>query len=306
MDKRGPGMTNKKKMMTRRDFIKGTGCAAIGLAVGLPAFAGDITAKKYQSRVILIRHLDAVDIKGNLNHEIIGSMLEQAMMQLFDKKNPTDCWKQIIKPDDIVGIKTNVWNYLPTTTPVEQAIKRGIVSAGVAEKNIGLDDRGVLGHPIFQKATALINARPMRTHAWAGVGSLIKNYIMFSPSPPDYHGNSCASLGALWDLPLVKGKTRLNVLVMLTPLFYGIGPHHFDSTYIWRYNGLLVGTDPVAVDSVGLRILQAKRKAYFGEDKPIRPTAHHIALADSRYHLGTANPDKIELLKYGWQDGILI
>jgi hypothetical protein len=62
----------------------------------------------------------------------------------------------------------------------------------------------------------------------------------------------------------------------------------------------------VAVDATGARIIQAKRREFFGEDRPINPPPKHIELADSRHHLGTADPKKIELIKIGWQDGILI
>jgi len=146
----------------------------------------------------------------------------------------------------------------------------------------------------------------MRTHHWAGVGSLIKNYIMFVETPWDYHDNSCADLGKLWKLPIIKDKTRLNILVMLTPLFHGVGAHHFDKKYTWRYNGLVVGTDPVACDAVGLAIIDAHRKAHFGDDRPMKPPAHHIAFADTRHGIGTADLNKIDLIKLGWQDGILI
>lgn len=299
-------MKNKSNLITRRDFVKGVSGAAVGVALGLPTLAEEFIYSGDKSRVVLIRDKNAVDAKGNINGEIIQSMLDQAVMKLLDKSDPVECFKSLVRPSDIVGIKSNVWEPLPTTTQVEQAIKRRLMDAGVAEKNIGIDDRGVLKNPIFQNATALINARPMRTHAWAGVGSLVKNYIMFAPNPPDYHDNSCASLATLWDLPLVKGKTRLNVLVLLTPLFHGVGPHHFDTTYVWTYGGLAVGIDPVAVDSIGLRLFQAKRNEYFGQDKPIKPAAHHIAFADTRYKLGTADPSKIELIKLGWKQGALI
>lgn len=299
-------MKQKEKSITRRDFIKGASCAAMGIAVGLPAFSEEEIKKVAKTKVVLIRNEEAVNAKGEINGKVIQAMLDQAMTALFDRKDPVECWKQIIRPDDIVGIKTNFWRPLPTTKQVEQAIKTRVLDAGVSEKNIGIDDWGVLRNPIFQKATALINARPMRTHAWSGVGSLIKNYIMFIPDPPEYHGNSCATLGAIWHLPLVKGKTRLNVLVMLTPLFYGVGPHHFDTTYVWSYRGLLVGTDPVALDTVGLRIFQAKRQAYFGESRPMKPSAHHIAFADTKYNLGTSDMGKIDLIKLGWKEDILI
>jgi len=301
-------MQEDNSLITRRDFIRGAGCAAIGLAVGLPLLADENKEAplNIKSRVVLVRHAEAVDEKGQINGDIIQQMLDDAMVALYKKEDPVTCWKQIITHDDIVGIKTNVWRMLPTTTEVEQAIKKRILDVGVPEKNIGIDDRGVLDNPVFQKATALINARPMRTHSWSGVGSLIKNYIMFVRRPPDYHENSCANLGAIWQLPHVKDKTRLNILVLLTPLFYGVGPHHFDTTYVWKYRGLLVGTDPVAVDTVGLQILQAKRRIYFGEDRPIKPAAHHVAIAGRKFNLGTSDPEMIDLIKVGWMDEVLI
>lgn len=291
---------------SRRDFLKSAGAVAAGAAVGLPALVSAAESNGPLARVVLVRHAEAVGDAGKINGPIIQQMLDDGVKSFFELDDPVACWKKIIKPDDTVGIKTNVWDRLPTTTEVEQAIKSRVMDAGVPDEKISIDDRGLLGNPIFKKATALINARPLRTHAWAGVGSLTKNYIMFAPNPPDYHDNSCASLAKLWDLPICKGKTRLNVLVLLTPLFYGIGPHHFDPTYTWRYNGLLVGTDPVALDAVGLRLFQIKRKLHFGEDKPMQPTAHHIQLADTKYNLGVSDLSKIELIKVGWDKDILI
>ncbi len=199
-----------------------------------------------------------------------------------------------------MGIKTNVWRNLATPPQLEEAIRGGVLAAGVKAENISVRDRGVLGDPVFMKATALVNVRPMRTHDWSGLGTLLKNYIMFVPDPPRFHPDSCADLAALWQLPEVKGKTRLNVLVMLTPLFHSVGPHGFNPAYVWKYNGLLVGLDPVAVDATGARIIQAKRREFFGEDRPINPPPKHIELADTRHHLGTADPNKIELVKLGW------
>jgi hypothetical protein len=146
----------------------------------------------------------------------------------------------------------------------------------------------------------------MRAHAWAGVGGCLKNYIMFCPSPPDYHPDSCVDLGALWNLPAVKGKTRLNILVMLTPQFHCLAPHHFDRQYTWPYGGLLVGTDPVAVDAVGLKIIEARRRLYFKEETPMRPPAKHIAAAESRHGIGIADMNRIEIVRIGWKEDILI
>jgi hypothetical protein len=296
----------KKKIITRRQFIQDASLAVLGstLMLGAPGSLWAQSQKK--SRVILVRDKDVFDSTGNPREEILLKMLDEALTVLTGKKQPLDAWMTIVMPGDIVGIKTNVWQYIPTTTQVEQALKKRVMDAGVKESQIGIDDRGVLNNPIFLRATVLINARPMRTHHWAGVGTLIKNYIMFVPDPSNYHGDSCADLASIWNKPIIRGKTRLNVLVMLTPQFHGVGPHSFSPKYVWKYYGLLVGFDPVAVDSTGLRIIEAKRREFFGEDRPLNPPAKHILLADTRHHLGTADPGNIELIKLGYTGEILI
>ena len=296
----------KKRIYTRRDFLReASSAAAAGTMVfSLPKRV--FASQEKKTKVVLIRNEGVLDDLNKPRPEIVQAMLDEAMTTLLGIDDPVRAWKKIIKPDDIVGIKTNEWRQLPTTNEIENAIKRRILDVGVLDKNIQIRDQRVYSDEIFQKATALINARPMRTHHWSGVGSLIKNYIMFVNNPSSYHPDSCADLATIWNLPLVKGKTRLNVLVMFTPLFHGIGPHDFNPQYTWPYKGLLVGFDPVAVDATGVRILQAKRKAYFGEDRPLNPPPKHVFLADTRHHLGTADPEKIELIKLGWKEDAFV
>jgi uncharacterized Fe-S center protein len=121
-----------------------------------------------------------------------------------------------------------------------------------------------------------------------------------------YHGNACEKLGAIWQESPVKDKTRLNILVMMTPLFHGVGPHHYSKSYIWPYCGLIVSTDPVAADATGAGIIQAKRNEYFGKKRHISPRPLHIEAADTRFGLGNSQPARIELIKLGWEKGVLI
>ena len=296
----------KKKTISRREFIRDGAAAAAAATLAL-AFPGKPVAQvPAKTKVVLVRDKDALDERGVVRPEALQRMLDEALKTLLGEKEAAAAWKKIIRPGDVVGIKTNVWRNLATPAALEEAIRRGVLSAGVKAEDVSVRDRGVLDDPIFMKATALINTRPMRTHDWSGLGTLIKNYIMFVPDPPRFHPDSCADLAALWQLPEVKGKTRLNVLVMLTPLFHSVGPHGFNPAYVWKYGGLVVSTDPVAADATGARIIQAKRREFFGEDRPINPPPKHIELADSRHHLGTADPSKIDLVKLGWQEGILI
>ncbi|MCK7482265.1 MAG: hypothetical protein M0C28_37800 [Candidatus Moduliflexus flocculans] len=58
-------------------------------------------------------------------------------------RDAVKAWKTLIRPDDVVGIKTNVWRYIPTTAEVEQAIKRaGHGRRRRPRTDIGIDDRG--------------------------------------------------------------------------------------------------------------------------------------------------------------------
>ena len=257
------------------------------------------------TKVVLIRNKDVMN--GAVpDAKILEKMLDDAMLELTQLQDVKAAWSSVLKPRDILGIKTNVWNNLPTPPQLETILTQKAKAVGITDENISVNDRGIRNDPVFKRSTALINVRPMRTHAWAGVGTLMKNYIMFADKPSDHHPDSCADLATLYELPQVKGKTRLNILVMLTPLFHGVGPHHFNKQFVWNYGGLLIGFDPVAVDSVGLRIIEAKRKEYFQDDVPLNPPAKHIALADTRYHLGTADPEKIDLVKLGWLEEILV
>jgi len=288
--------------INRRQFIKTASAAALAapliLRGGEPA--APRAAAESRSRVVLVRDLAVLDENGQPRAAVVQEMLDAGVKALTGRPDPQSAWQTLVKPQDIVGIKNNRWPYLRTTPEVENALKTRLIEAGVKEANIGIDDLGVLRNPIFQKSTALINARPMRSHHWSGVGSLIKNYIMFIPEPISIHPDSCADLASIWDLPIIKGKTRLNVLVMFTPQFHSFGPHSFNPKYVWKYHGLLMGFDPVAVDATGLRLIESIRREYFGDDRPLNPPAKHIAVADTKYHLGTADPAKIELIKIGY------
>mgnify|MGYP001819350782 FL=1 len=294
-------MTDKKQVVTRRDFLRSGSCAVMGSLIGLPLLGRAATQTAQKSRVVLIRDQKATDGYGTLNERAAIQMLDEAVTVLLDTLDPASAWRKIAKPDDIVGIKSNVWHHLPTPPELENAIVARLVEAGVDGQNISVDDRGVGGNPVFGEATVLINIRPMRSHHWSGLGTLLKNYIMFVPQPWAYHGNACERLAAIWQKPPIRDKTRLNVLVMLTPLFHGVGPHHFSRSYTWPYAGLIVSADPVAADATGARIIQAKRNIHFGKDRPISPRPLHIEAADKKFSLGNSHPDRIELIKLGWE-----
>jgi hypothetical protein len=294
----------EEKIITRRDFLRVAGGTAMAAALEAGVL-GEARAEA-TSKVVLIRNAEVLGPHNQVKGEILQSMLDDAVQRLLETEGLLPAWQKLVKISDVVGIKSNAWAKLPTPRELEEAIKRRLLDVGVAEKNIGIDDKGVLKNPIFLKATALINVRPLRTHHWSGVGTCLKNYIQFVPNRSDYHDEGCSPLGKIWTYPIVQGKTRLNILCALTPQFYGRGAHFFDTRYVWPYQGLIVGTDPVAVDAVGAHLLQVKRTAFFGEDRALDVPPIHILVADKKYHLGVSDLSRIRVIKLGWREDVLI
>ncbi len=282
--------------ISRRDFIRRSAESSFAAAAAFPLKTA-VTEPPYTSTVVLVRNPDVVNSDLEIDAEVLSRMLATGVKTLTGRDALDEAWREIVEPHDVVGVKSNVWGPLPTPIELEQAVVKNLTAVGIEDKRISVNDRGVRKDSVFQEATALINMRPMRTHHWAGVAGCIKNYIPFVESPPRYHPDSCAGLGSIWFRPELKGKTRLNVLILLTPLFHGTGPHHYDPKYTWPYRGIALSRDPVSLDAVGLSILETHRRDYFGEVRPLCPSAKHIGLADTRYGLGVADLARIRLIR---------
>jgi len=294
----------KRFVVTRRDFLRGT--AGLVMTMGLGASTRSEAGVEDRTRVVLIRNSKVLGPEGKLDGNILQTMLDEAVQALVNEKTPLQAWQRLFKKSDVVGIKSNVWRHLPTPVEMEEAIRHRLLDVGIPGNALAVDDRGVLNNPVFLKSTALVNVRPIRTHHWSGVGTCLKNYIMFVRDPSNYHDEGCSDLGKIWTLPLVKGKTRLNILVALTPQFFGRGPHSIDRRYLWPYQGLIAGLDPVSVDAVGAELLRRKRVAYFREDRDLDVQPIHIVVADKKYRLGPSDLNRIEIIKLGWQEDTLI
>ena len=150
-------MLGLNKAITRRDFLRGTAYAALAAMFG-KGLAGGKEGEK-RSKVVLVRHPDALDEDHKPNPEVIARMLDDAVKELTGVDDPVEAWRRIVKPDDLVGIKTNVWAYMPTPKEVEDAIRKRVMDAGVPEERIRMDDRGA--RRTLADCTALINARPV-------------------------------------------------------------------------------------------------------------------------------------------------
>lgn len=294
-------MQNNQKGLTRRDFIRGTVGAT--LAASLPGAAwADIGEKAMvPSAVTVVRDRNVMDAEFKVDAKILQAMLDQTIMQVTGKKKIDEAWADLVKPDDIVGLVTTPF-LNPTHPELTAVVKTSLIrTAGVPEANIVMAQGGKRKPA---RCTALISMPALKGHWLTGIGTVIKNYIMYSGRPSTYHGENSAKLGEIWLVPEVKGKTRLILVDALHPLC-DKGPQP-DPRYKWAYNGLIAGTDPVAVETVCLKVITEKRHALRGEPWPVSPPPICIEAADKVYGLGASQLKDIKINTFGWEEDLLV
>ena len=293
-------MNNQKPVLTRRDFIRGTIGVTLGASIlGLEWPQGEARAAG-SSLVTVVRDKNAMDSSKNIDIAVLEKMLAETLTKVTGQKNTKDAWLSLIKPNDVIGlVPTDHLN--PTHDEVVDVVKQSLIDAGIPKDRI----RQAQGGPRNpKKCDALIAIPGLKAHWLTGIGTVLKNYIMYSGSPSRYHKSNSSKLGEIWNLPFVKGKTKLVLVDSLYPLC-DKGPQP-DPRYQWRYNGLIAGTDPVAVETVCLNIINEKRKAIRGEAWPLSPPPICVESADKVYGLGTSRMEQIKIEHYGWEHELLL
>jgi hypothetical protein len=293
---------DKSGHMTRRDFVRSTACAGLGAAMGVVAEAA-AGRPDHRSKVVLVRDENVLDHQHEPQPQVLRSVLDRAVCLLSGEADPVAAWRRYFQPDDLVGLKTNEM-MLKTPPALAAAMRQRLGDVGVPAGSIHETDRDA--YRLLGKCTALLNTCGFKSHWLSGIGGAVKNYLTFVPPDerPHYHDNYCANVGTVWSEPVCRGKTRLVVIDLLRPLFNGgpqVNPH-----YQWDYKGLLVSTDPVAADTVCLRLLQNKRNDFKGERWDISPLPVHIETACREHGLGTCDWGRIDLVKAGWAAEALV
>jgi len=292
-------MSDESTVLTRRDFVRGTiGAAVAASLLGTPPESHAAPAIK--SYVAVVRNQGALNSGNQVNELVLGEMLTQALRSVTGKADEVSAWRALVKSDDIIGLVHT--DHLNKTHPeLVEAVKRSLKLAGIPDKNIWM----VQGSPEkVKQCNALISLPALKAHWLTGIGTVFKNYICFNGSPSSYHDANNAKLGEIWNMPHVKGKTKLILVDALRPLC-DKGPQP-DPRYLWQYKGLLAGVDPVAVETVCLKIIMQKRQALRGEPWPLSPPPMVVEMADKQYGLGTSKLEEIQINRIGWTEDILV
>jgi len=298
-------MKDEKKAFTRRDFIRNTigAAAAVGLTGKTGARAEGRQAAKLSrtSRVVLVRNEAVLEADNKVNPAVLKKMLDETVTRVTKAKNAGDAWRSLFKPGDTVGlVPTQALN--PSHPELVEAVQAALAEAGVPRDRILMAQQR--DPEKVRQCTALINMPGLKAHWLTGIGTVLKNYILFSGKPRDYHDADSAKLGEIWNLDFVRGKTRLVLVDALVGLC-DKGPQ-VDPQYKWPYKGLIAGTDPVAVETVCLKIITEKRNRMKGEPWPLSPPPVCVEAADREYGLGTSKWEEIVLEKAGWTADILV
>ncbi|MFC1816920.1 DUF362 domain-containing protein [Thermodesulfobacteriota bacterium] len=293
-------MKDKKPVLTRRDFIRGTIGMTLGVSILGFEWPGGEAKAAGSSLVTIVRDKNAMDSSKDLDSTVLEKMLEQTLIKVTGRKNTKDAWLSLVKPNEVIGlVPTDHLN--PTHDEVVEVVKRSLVDAGIPKGKIRLADGGPRNP---KKCDSLIALPALKAHWLTGIGTVLKLYIEYSGNPRHYHESNSAKLGEIWNLPFVKGKTKLVLVDSLYPLC-DKGPQP-DPRYQWPYNGLIAGTDPVAVETVCLNIINNKRKALRGEPWPLSPPPICVEAADKVYGLGTSRMNQIKVEHYGWEHELLL
>jgi hypothetical protein len=293
-------MTNKRRQITRRDFIRGTIGATLGSSMFGVNWALGGEKDDRASLVTVVRNKNVMNDDLVVDFKLLQQMLDQTMIEVTGAKNSREAWSTIIKPEDKVGL-VSTGHLNPTHDELVNCVKTALVDIGVPNNRIKMAQGGLRK---VKDCTALISLPALKAHWLTGIGTVLKNYIMYSGNPSRYHGENSARLGEIWHLPQVKGKTRLVLVDAIHPLC-DKGPQP-DPRYQWAYNGLIAGTDPVAVETVCLRIIEEKRLALRGEPWPLSPPPICIEAADKVYGLGTSRMGEIRIKHFGWEQDLLL
>ncbi len=264
--------------------------------------------------------------EGKIDYEVLELLFRRAVTA-FSGQQPDDFWTQNFLPNERVGLMIDVQE--PPVPPIMvEAIIRQLVSSGSKPENIlifACDERDVfaagfsldhdrpgvkaygaasLGYRngisriLIDMCDKIINVAMLRPDSQLGMTGAVYNHLACAPATVARQVTADPQqLASVAARPLINQKIVLHFLVALHP-FYAL-PTEAQPEPRWEYAGLLLASDPVAVDSVGLDILTAKRTEEDIEPAEAPVARQYLEAAYNEYRLGQADLDNITVVTVG-------
>jgi len=321
------GTETDARGITRREFLQGAAGAAVtaglvGLGTGFDIEEVLAAAKTPKSRVVVVTHKKVLVEGWQADPKVMQAMIDEGMKRLTGEKTALAAWKKIVKPDDLVSMKPNPVGgvNLKTHQEVSDACVNGARLAGAKEDRVIVwnKSQGVpeaykgwsdayefpngkktrIGNILDKHTTCFINLPVVKAHWGKGYTCTLKNHFGTNDNPSELHDWESAT-APMWEnvaylnnIPAIKRCTKLVIADATRPL-YSDGPGD-KPAYRWDYYALILGKDPVAVDRIGLDILDDKRKA-----EGMSPLTWGRQSLEKAAEIGVGNYDlsKIDLLR---------
>jgi hypothetical protein len=240
-------------------------------------------------------------------------MLERTLTKLTGTRTGGEAWRAILRPDDVIGLKFNqsASEAIATTDALADALFTSIVDAGWAPERIVLIEaprelvrrygtmparRGFATSEtdfgsgsdqfaaVLDQVTAIVNVPFLKTHNIAGMTCALKNLShALVKHPARYHANGCSPfIGDIVAADPIRRKLRLCVVDALRVVYEG-GPEATAAT-IADEGTLLASTDPVAVDTASLALLNEIRQQL--ELPPVARSAGEVGYLAAAHRRG--------------------
>ncbi|MGB2625503.1 MAG: DUF362 domain-containing protein [Candidatus Acidiferrum sp.] len=230
---------------------------------------------------------------GLSTHVVLVEAICERLKQAGIKPNSIVVWDRTNHELDRVGFHLS-------TDPNRERI------LGTDTKDVGYEDVAYSNGAVTtrfsklltQTCTAMINLPVLKDHSGAGITLAMKNMYGVVNNPSDFHENNCCPFVAdLYASAVIKNKFRLSICDAFTGCYEG-GPS-FHPQYTWKFNGLMVATDPVAHDYTGWQIIETKRleKSLKTLREAGRPPNYITVAADRDHRLGTNDPARIAVVE---------
>jgi uncharacterized protein (DUF362 family) len=266
---------------------------------------------------------------GRVDQARLDEMLTRAVARATSRKTPVAAFRGLFRRSDVVGIKvgTLAGPGLSPHPELVAKLTEWLQQAGVKAGNIVVWDRtdqelSAAGYSLQRgrkkvrcfgtnqdyvwsprewgaggscfprlllgELTALINVAVLKDHDLAGISAGLKNWYGAIHNPNKYHGDGCNPyIARLAAYPLIKSKLRLTVIDGLVAQCHA-GPAR-SPRWVWPWNGVLVSTDPAAIDAVAWQVIEARRKqvglkslAAEGREPKWIQTAARLGLGEAR------------------------
>lgn len=175
---------------------------------------------------------------------------------------------------------------------------------GTDSKDVGYDEKVLsfgtvnsrLSNLLTRTCDCMINVPILKSHSGAGVTLAMKNMYGVNNNPDKLHGNNCCpGVADLNMLPPIRNKFRFVVADAMTGCYEG-GPM-YKPQFAWKYNALMVASDPVAIDYTAWQIIERKRAEHGLKtlSQAGTPPKYISVAADPQHRLGTDEPERIAL-----------